>query len=129
VDLQDELLARMHEDLGVLVAKAREPTGTHRFAEASQLLGDGYRQLFSLDRRFLQMMQPEQVPAVLGRTERVSAFFRMIAEEADPLRLQHDTRSAAATARWTVRILEAGKVTDDETLLARLRVMSDLAEQ
>ncbi len=127
--LQDELLAQMQKDLGVLVAKARELTGTRRFAEASRLLGDAYRQLFGLDRRFLQIMQPEQVPGVLGRTERVSAFARLMAEEADLLRLQHDTQSAAATARWTVRILEAAKLAADKTLLARLRVMSDLAEQ
>ena len=117
--------AQMQKDLGVLVAKARELTGTRRFAEASRLLGDAYRQLFGLDRRFLQIMQPEQVPGVLGRTERVSAFARLMAEEADLLRLQHDTQSAAATARWTLRTIEAGKLRD-EVLLARLRAMTEL---
>ena len=124
--LEDELLARMQADLAALIGRARDLISKRQFATASRLLGDGYRRLFGLDRRFLQMMQPQQVSGILGRSEKVTAFAKLMAEEADLLRVQGDVQSASATAKWTVRILESAKQTGDATLLARLRVMADL---
>src|ERR1041384_6777235 len=124
--LQDELLARMEKDLAALLASARGLIQRRQFAEASKVLGDGYRQLFGLDRRFLQMMKPEDVAQLLAKPQKILGFARMMAEEAGLLRLQHDTESASATARWAVKILEAGKQTGEATLLARLRTMADL---
>jgi hypothetical protein len=124
--LQDELLARMEKDLAALLAQVRALMQRRQFAEASRLLGDGYRQLFGLDRRFLQMMKPEDVAQLLAAPQKLVGFARMMAEEAELLRQQHDLESAAAMARWTVKILEAGQQLSEATLLARLRTMSDL---
>ena len=124
--LEDELLARMQADLAAMIGRARELISKRQFATASRLLGDSYRRLFGLDRRFLQMMQPQQVSGILGRPEKVTAFAKLMAEEADLLRVQGDVQSASATAKWTVKILESAKQTGDATLLARLRVMADL---
>jgi hypothetical protein len=122
---QDQLLARMEQDLATLVASARALMQRRQFADASKLLGDGYRQLFGLDRRFLQMMRPEEVAQILGQPQKLRAFGELMAEEADLLRLQHDLQSAAATASWTARILESAKLRD-EVLLARLHALADL---
>jgi len=124
--LADQLLARMEKDLAALLASARELMQRRQFAEASRLLGDGYRQLFGLDRRFLQMMRPEEVAPILGQPQRLRAFAELMAEEADLLRLQNDVQSAAATAGWTARILDAARLRD-EVLLARLRALANLA--
>jgi len=121
--LEDDLLARMRIDLDALVARARQFIGKRMFVEASRLIGNGYKQLFGLDRRFLQMMQPNQVAGILGRPEKVRAFSELMAEEADLLRQQNDLQSASATAQWTLRILESAKQTRDLTLLARLKGM------
>lgn len=123
--LEDELLARAEKELAALVARSRALMQRRQFAEASRLIGDGYRALFGLDRRFLQMMQPQEVAALLGRPEKLRAFAVLMIEEAQLLHLQHDEASAAATARWTLRTVEAGKL-HDEPLLARLRAMLQL---
>lgn len=125
-----DLLLRMHKQLGELLAKLGPLKQGRSFAAASALLGDAYRGLFGLDRRFLQMMQPAQVAAILGSAEKLVAFAQLIAEEADLLRLQGDAESTAAMARWMVRILEEGRVREDalevRTLFARLRTMGQL---
>ena len=74
--LEDELLARMQADLKALIDRARDLISKRQFATASRLLGDGYRRLFGLDRRFLQMMQPQQVAGILARPEIMIAFAR-----------------------------------------------------
>jgi len=123
--LEDQLLARAEKELAALVASAQALMQRRQFAEASRLIGDGYRALFGLDRRFLQMMQPQDVAALLGRPEKLRLFAHLMVEEAQLLHLQHDEASAAATARWTLRTIEAGKLRD-EVLLARLRAMTEL---
>lgn len=125
--IQDQLLARMEQDLVTLIVNARSLMQRGQFAEASKLLGDGYRQLFGLDRRFLQMMRPEEVAPILGQPLKVRAFAEMMAEEAELLRLQKDPESAAATASWTARVLVAGQV-NDMVLIARLRALENLID-
>src|SRR5438105_1217747 len=114
MSVEQDLLARMLRELNVLLAAVRGLVDRRQFAEASQRLGDAYRTLFGLDRRFLQMMQPAQVSAILVRHEKLRAFAQLMAEEANLLRLQGDASSAAATARWAVQIIEVGKVREDE---------------
>lgn len=124
--LEDQLLARMEQDLLTLLTSARSLMQRRQFAEASKLIGDGYRQLFGLDRRFLQMMRPEEAAGILERPEKLRAFGQLMAEESDLLRLQQDLVSAAASAKWTVHILQSAGLRD-EVLLARLRALGDLA--
>jgi hypothetical protein len=128
--VEDELLARMQKDLGALLVTARDQIAKRQFAAATKLLGDGYKHLFGLDRRFLQMMDAAQAAALLGRPEKVAAFAQLLAEEAEVLRQQHDLESAAATARWTLRMLGTANLAHGPdglpALLSRLRVMAAL---
>lgn len=121
----------MQQQLAELLVALGPLRRSKKYEAVSALLGDAYRGLFGLDRRFLQMMQPAQVAAILGGPEKLTAFAQLIAEEADLLRVQGDVESTAAMARWVVRILEEGKVRDDatdlRTLFARLRTMGQLS--
>jgi hypothetical protein len=130
MSIEQDLLARMLEQLKELLVKVRTLREKRQFADASRLVGDSYKSLFGLDRRFLQMMEPAQVAGILGRPEKLRAFAQVMAEEADLLRQQGDVASAAAGARWTVGIVEAGKLPQDElgtrTLMARLRTLANL---
>lgn len=128
--VESDLLARMLQRLAEVLASAREAKNRRLFAEASRLLGDAWKNVFGLDRRFLQMMQPAQVTTILGSPARLRGLVELLFEEADLLRLQGDFESAAATARWAVRIVEAAKLATDDAelrgLLMRLRAMSTL---
>lgn len=118
----------MQKDLDELLATARHQISRRQFAAATKLLGEGYKRLFGLDRRFLQMMDAAQAAALLGRPEKVFAFAMLLAEEAEVLRQQHDAESAAATARWTLRMLGTANLANAPpgipALLSRLRGMS-----
>lgn len=118
----------MGKELRELLSTARGQIARRQFAAATRLLGDGYKQLFGLDRRFLQMMDATQAAALLGRSEKVVAFALLLTEEAEVLRQQHDKQSAAATARWALRMLGTANLVnapgDVPALLSRLRAMS-----
>ena len=88
----------MQQQLAELLVALGPLRRSKKYEAVSALLGDAYRGLFGLDRRFLQMMQPAQVAAILGGPEKLTAFAQLIAEEADLLRVQGDVESTAAMA-------------------------------
>ncbi len=126
--LADDMLARLLQQKDALLAQARALIERRQFGEASRILGDAYKTLFGVDRRFLQMMQPREAAGLFLERRKVLAFAELMAEEAALLTVQGDPESAAATARWTVRILEAKRIRDDDerTIFARLRAMAGL---
>jgi hypothetical protein len=128
VGLQDELLARMQKDLDELLETARAQISKRQFAAATKILGDGYKQLFGLDRRFLQLMDAAQAAALLGKPEKIFCFALLLCEEAEVLKQQHDVESASATAKWAMRMLGTAKLANGPQglvgLLARLRTLS-----
>src|SRR5690349_4867693 len=98
--LSSDLLARALERLSALLAEARSAKSRRQFAHASRALGDAWKSVFSLERRYLQMMQPGEVVTMLANPAKVRGLAEVLAEEADLLRLQGDLQSAAATAKW-----------------------------
>ena len=129
MSLADDMLARLLQQKDALLTQARGLVERRQFGEASRLLGSAYKSLFGIDRRFLQMMQPREAAGLFRERAKVFAFAELMAEEAALLTGQGDPDSAAATARWTVRILEAKRLRDEDsrTLFARLRTMAGLA--
>jgi hypothetical protein len=115
------------EDLPTRLSALLVRTGSlkqeQRFAEASQLIVDACLDLFGFDRRFLQMMQPAHVAALLVKPGQVTAFAQLFAEEADLLDRERDWQSAAATAGWILGILAAARAPEDTDLLRRLRAL------
>ncbi len=128
--VESDLLSRALQKLAAVLAEVRDYKSRRQFAPASRALGDAWKTVFGLDRRFLQMMQPAQVVGVVSNRDKLRGLVQLLAEEADLLRMQHDLASAAATARWAVGIVEAAKLPQDEmetrTLLARLGTMTTL---
>ena len=118
----------MQKDLDALLTMARAQISKRQFAAATKILGDGYKQLFGLDRRFLQLMDAAQAAGLLGSPEKIFCFALLLAEEAEVLRQQHDVESAAATAKWAMRMLGTAKLANGPEglvgLLSRLRTMS-----
>lgn len=128
VALADDMLSRLMEQKDATLVQARGLMERRQFDDASRLLGGAYKALFGIDRRFLQMMQPREAAGLFLERRKVLAFAELMAEEAALLTAQGDGESAAATARWTVRILESKRIRDqdEQVLFVRLRTMAEL---
>jgi hypothetical protein len=128
VALADDLLATLLERKDALLTQVRGLIERRQFAEASRLLGGAYKSLFGIDRRFLQMMRPREAAGLFLERRKVVAFAEMMAEEATLLRAQGDGESASATGQWTLRILEAKRMReeDERAVFARLKKAAGL---
>lgn len=104
--------------LGGLLAGARALKAAQRYDDASRELAAGYA-LLGVERRTLQLADPGEAQRELVDPTLVRPLAELLAHEADLLRLEGDTDSAAASSRWALSVLLRGAPPGDYSSLMR----------